>query len=217
MNNTKTLNDYFEKIICINLDKRPDRWLSVLDECSKNSISVERFSAIDGKALHSSLYLKQGEIGCAMSHLAVIQRAKQEKLKNILILEDDVRFCLDINTKFFQYIEDLPRWDFLYLGANHALNNKCMSSLNGPIKISNNIYKLKEAYAMHAIAVNETVYDLILELHNNLTKPIDVLYAGLQKQTQAYVLFPNLAWQAAGFSDIQEKEINYDFLVTKEN
>ena len=28
----KTLNDYFDKIVCINLDRRPDRW----EESQKN-------------------------------------------------------------------------------------------------------------------------------------------------------------------------------------
>ena len=42
------INDYFDKIICINLDKRPDRWREVQSQFKKAGISVQRFSAIDG-------------------------------------------------------------------------------------------------------------------------------------------------------------------------
>ena len=43
--------DYFDKIFCINLDSRPDRWESVQKEFDKVGIldRVERFSALTGK------------------------------------------------------------------------------------------------------------------------------------------------------------------------
>jgi len=208
----KTLNDYFEKIVCINLDKRQDRWDKVIDECSKHSIKIERFSAIDGDFLSSRSYLKQGELGCALSHLKIIEKAKNENLKNILILEDDVEFDADVNKKFFDYIVNLPEWDFLYLGANHALNNKCMSASESPVKVSENIYKLKEAYSMHCYAVQCSFFDKVLNFQNNLHAPIDVLYSQLHKQSRSYVIYPSLAWQAEGFSDIQKKYVDYDFL-----
>ncbi len=43
--------DYFDKIFCINLDSRPDRWKQVQKEFDKVGIldRVERFSALTGK------------------------------------------------------------------------------------------------------------------------------------------------------------------------
>ena len=42
------LNNYFDKIICINLDRRPDRWREAQEQFKKAGITVERFSAVDG-------------------------------------------------------------------------------------------------------------------------------------------------------------------------
>ncbi|MFZ9376809.1 MAG: glycosyltransferase family 25 protein, partial [Candidatus Fonsibacter ubiquis] len=57
----RVLNDYFEKIYCINLDKRPDRWESAKKEFLKHNINVERYSAVDGKFVKNLYGLKSGE------------------------------------------------------------------------------------------------------------------------------------------------------------
>ena len=44
----KTLNDFFEKIYCINLNRRMDRYKECVEEFKKINANVERFSAIDG-------------------------------------------------------------------------------------------------------------------------------------------------------------------------
>ena len=41
------INDYFDKIYCINLDRRRDKWLDVQKEFIKHSLVVDRFSAVD--------------------------------------------------------------------------------------------------------------------------------------------------------------------------
>lgn len=48
-NDMKTLNDYFQEIHCINLDKRTDRWEECLNEFNKHNLKVNRFSAVYGK------------------------------------------------------------------------------------------------------------------------------------------------------------------------
>ena len=46
-----TLNQYFDKIYCVNLDRRPDKWAEAVEEFKKNNMEVERFAAIDGQTL----------------------------------------------------------------------------------------------------------------------------------------------------------------------
>lgn len=69
----------------INLDRSPDRWLSINKQLTKLGINAERISAFDGntlthdeiKKLTPKLYSKwefpreisSGEIGCYLSHL----------------------------------------------------------------------------------------------------------------------------------------------------
>ena len=49
----KTLNLYFDKIYCINLDRRDDRWEECIVEFNKHNLIVERYKAFDGKDLKS--------------------------------------------------------------------------------------------------------------------------------------------------------------------
>ena len=73
------INDFVDKIYCINLDKRKDRW----DRCQvifkENDIDVERFSAIDGKnCTYKNTKLIPGEIGIIRSNLEIVKIAKKK-------------------------------------------------------------------------------------------------------------------------------------------
>ncbi len=46
----KKLNDVFERVQVINLDRRPDRWERTSMRLAAANVSAERFSAVDGKA-----------------------------------------------------------------------------------------------------------------------------------------------------------------------
>ena len=48
------INNYFNKIYCVNLDRRQERWKEASDEFKKFSLDVERFSAVDGSKLDLS-------------------------------------------------------------------------------------------------------------------------------------------------------------------
>ena len=52
------LTDYFDKVYCINLDRRLDRWIKVSEIFKKNRFTnIERFPAIDGKDLNNTTKL----------------------------------------------------------------------------------------------------------------------------------------------------------------
>jgi len=104
----------FDKIIYINLDRRTDRNLNVIEQLNKVGLleMAERFSAIDGKKLDLNkldrniitlegiefakksdiiyTHLTLGAIGCAMSHRAIYQKIIDENINSCLILEDDI-------------------------------------------------------------------------------------------------------------------------------
>jgi glycosyl transferase family 25 len=206
----KTLNDYFDKIYCINLDRRKDRWDTVKTQFQKHNIEVLRFNAIDGKNLNPNPYLSPGALGCLMSHLSILKDAYENDFDKILITEDDVEFCDDLNLKFFEYEKKLPKWDILYFGANHALCNPYES--NPPIKISENIYKVKHAYALHSYSVNKSCYEKLIECISKMDAPIDVIISRIQKELDVYLFRPHLAWQSSGYSDIMETNVDYSFL-----
>jgi len=78
--------EHIDRVFYINLDKRPDRNISIQYELSRMGIpshKIERFSAFE-----------YGQIGCAMSHKRVLQIAQERGYKNIFIFEDDFQFTV---------------------------------------------------------------------------------------------------------------------------
>lgn len=89
----------FDRIYCINLDRRPDRWEQVSKEFIKYNIdNVIRFSGVDGANLTNTYNLLNGELGILETHLRIIDICKKDNIKDVLIMEDDVRFSNDINS-----------------------------------------------------------------------------------------------------------------------
>jgi GR25 family glycosyltransferase involved in LPS biosynthesis len=159
--------DFFDKIYCINLDHRTDRWQQAQEEFEKIGIkdNVTRFSAIKNEI--------NGALGCRDSHLAIIKEAKLNNYKNILIFEDDVLFYqdnIDIN-KIEQTLDELSNldWFLFYFGTTVDPN---VGYFN---KITNNIVKTNFAYALQSYAVNYKIFDKVLmeAPHSDI---IDVYY-----------------------------------------
>ena len=209
-NMDKTLNDYFGKIYCINLKKRPDRWRLSEKEFKKHSLVVERYDAIDGNNFNSTSKLKSGEIGCILSHLNILKKSQKENINKILITEDDVEFSDNLNKTFFDYQKELPDWDMLYFGANHALCNHYEN--NPPIKVTEHVYRVIHAYSAHAYAVNKSCYQYLIDSIENMEHPLDVIYSKIQRKLEVYLFRPHLAWQRPSYSDIIKDNVDYSFL-----
>lgn len=207
----KTLNDYYNNIFCINLDRRTDRWEECKNEFDKHHLKVKRFSAVDGNTLHGVPGLTKGNVGAIYSHKAVIQHAKDNKYENILILEDDVEFHDDMNQLFFKFIEEVPsNWDMIFFGANHSANNIWMTE--PLIRVTEHVYKIIRSYANHCYVVRESAYNKLIEALSRKDKPNDVLVSDIQKEMNCYLFRPHLAWQRPSYSDLQEEFTEYSFL-----
>lgn len=202
------LKKYFDKIFVINLDKRPDRYQTFKEEMNKYGIEgVERISAVDGSStgiLNNRLL--QGEIGVLMSHLEIIKKCKSEGLKNVLILEDDLYFTDEIQ-KIDDYMSVVPDdWNFIYFGGNHVYGPK-------PSKINDKILRLNYTVALHCVAINSDMFDLIEKTLPEMSKPVDVYYAELHKNYPSYGFYPNMAKQKPGYSNIQNGMVDYGYLI----
>jgi GR25 family glycosyltransferase involved in LPS biosynthesis len=198
------LKKYFDKTYCINLDRRPDRWEQAQSEFKKHNITVERFSAIDGNPNNIQTNIVIGHVGCVLSHLNIIKEAKDKKLKNILIFEDDVVFSDDFNDRFESMYEKVPKdWNMLYFGGSH----------HGKLEmISDNIGRARKTYTTHAYAIKSDVFDVAIKLLSKAQYEVDVTLSLMQQSFNVYVIRPHLAWQRDGYSDILNKDVNYDFL-----
>lgn len=219
------LKENFEKIYCINLDSRPDKWKLAQAEFEKYGIGdiVERFPGTigikDGPSMH----------GCASSHINILEQCKKEKIKNVLVLEDDIEFLsysLDYKNKINKEIKSDPaeilsaglsqlrphKWDILYLGYNIKLKEFCYKEI-----LSDNLFKSTNQLTTHGIAYNESVYDIIIkDLKRNITNEtnyyrvtcaIDAYLAFyLSHKINCINIFPMIAGQRENlYNDIGQK------------
>ena len=179
------------KAYCINLAHRTDKWIETQIECEQIGLDVVRYDAI---------YDDNGWEGCRKSHLAILAQAQPP----FIILEDDVKFLGNMKD-IHRCMDDLPQdWDMLYLGAN----------LQAPIdRYSEHLYRLKYAYATHAIIYNtQRVIDYILE-HDAGGRKIDVFYAEkVMEQFNVYATRPMLATQRPSLTDISQHYQYYTHL-----
>lgn len=213
-------NTYFDCVYCINLDRRLDRWEVAAEQFQRMGIEVERVSAVDGRLLQDlpgSIMMAQssaaipGAVGCALSHRRVMERAATAGFRRILVLEDDIEFDADAEPRFCEDIKAVPQdWGMLYLGGNHQ---------GGLYPAGKNVWRTGGTFTTSCYAVSrKTIQLLARELPDSPSEvnvPVDVFYAGLHRVIPSYVIKPHIAWQADGFSDIEQSHMEYGFLRDK--
>lgn len=202
-----TLNKYFDKIYCINLDRREDRWKKCASLFERDDISVERFPAIDKNKIKNESKITDGQLACLSSHWNILNIAHKQGYDKILVFEDDVVFDKGLNEFFDKNINDVPdNWKFLYFGGNH---------LNGLTLIKNNVFKMVSSLTTHAYAIKCDIIPEIIDLVAQSNAPVDVYYAAFHRAFPSYV-FKNgeksLVWQADDYSDIDDVECEYTWL-----
>jgi GR25 family glycosyltransferase involved in LPS biosynthesis len=189
------VNDYFDRVVVINLDRRPDRMEKLGPQLDELGIEYERFSAVDAKELGI-----EGYIAGTMSHVAVWKKYKGQK---ILILEDDALFCDDFNEKFAEVMQTLPQdWDIFYLGA---LLDKTTGKVE---KVNDHWAKQIISTGTQAYCINPKRLERFYEEVKDKEWYIDVELRVLAEQYNAYIAQPNLVTQFPSYSDLREREVD---------
>jgi GR25 family glycosyltransferase involved in LPS biosynthesis len=124
------INDFFDKIFYINLDKDVERNKKILEKLKINNITnYERVSGTIIENVPDILYWRnfnqdscnekyvKGSLGCRNSHWRIMETSLERNYSKILILEDDIIFTEDVNKVFEQNIEKLSDWDMIYFGG----------------------------------------------------------------------------------------------------
>ena len=186
-------------IIYINLDRRMDRRDQIENELESKNLTYERFSAIS----HPTI----GLVGCGLSHLSVLKIAKERKLENVLIFEDDFQFLISLE-EFEKQMEYLWDWQ-----ENNNFD-VCMLSYNlfQSQDISKHFLRVLDAQTASGYIVNYKHYDTLINLLEKSMPLLEStgkhwLYANDQvwKQLQRdnmYICFKiRIGQQRASFSD----------------
>jgi hypothetical protein len=187
----------------INLDSRVDRKILFEEEFKDKSIKPKRFSAIPHEF---------GLAGCGLSHLKLLQYAKQENLTSIIIFEDDFQFSIT-NEEFDIILQNLPS-DFDVVMLSYNLKKEGASY--------NEYFGLcEEVQTASGYIVSSKFFDALI---NNLDVAMKVLCTDytkhwshandqywkiLQPQSRWYYSKKRVGIQRSSWSDCEQKFVDY--------
>lgn len=180
--------DYIEGAFYINLDYRTERKEQLENRYKELGISVERFEAIKlnletlENPFNDPHWHKK--MGCTQSHFQCIKLAKDRNLKNVWIMEDDVKFAPSFLQKASKVINELKhvQWDMFFFGGEP--NRKT-------IPFSDNLVRTNGVYGAHSYLVNHTFYDKLLNvpIENRIS---DIIFLNFDESQKTFFLSKEL-------------------------
>ncbi|MDT7540213.1 MAG: glycosyl transferase, family 25 [Acidobacteriota bacterium] len=207
VNTSRDINELLPRKVCINLDRRADRWKQMRARFDRHGIrDVRRLPAANGQSLNipPNWSGTPGAYGCLLSHLRAVHEARKAGARSVLIFEDDVEFDTGLRDNFRNYISQVPAdWDALYFGALH---------MEDPVEVSENVRRISRAYSTYAYALRDTIFDAFIELNGKADKEVDVNNLALQTERACYCFMPHLAWVDDDYSDAQGRRNNHWYL-----
>jgi GR25 family glycosyltransferase involved in LPS biosynthesis len=198
-----------DKVFCINLERRPDRKAEAIEEFKKANIEFELFNAVDGHSLNLQGKIKPGHIGCVLSHLNLYKHIRNKEDGEIfMITEDDVVFSPNFIETYNRYKGIIPEdWVLFYFGGNH--NHQSLQMVN------EYLHKLNKTYTTHCYLVRKSMIGLLIDEFDTpgiFNDEVDVHLSNIQRKYPCYGFAKSIAWQRESFSDIEMRNVNYDFL-----
>lgn len=132
INSINTINNYFDKIYVLTIQRATDRHLKLqeslkglnydlifgVDKMNAEFETIKHKHYSNNLAIRFNRYnkpMKDGEIACALGHKLIYQDMLKNNYKKILILEDDVEFNNAGLLQIDDILKELPlNWDVVY-------------------------------------------------------------------------------------------------------
>jgi len=212
-NNSSELNritniENVKNVVYINLEHRTDRKEHVEKQLANIGLrEPTRFNAIK---------MKNGAIGCSMSHLKCLQMAKDNSWPNVLICEDDIQFLnpgLFLNQiNAFLSSHKTEDWDVLLLAGNNMLPYEKHGA--NSIKVHHCLTTtgyIVESHYYDALIQNykEGIQKLMREPENKKLYAIDKYWIQLQERDNWFLIIPLSVVQMEDYSDIESKKTDF--------
>jgi GR25 family glycosyltransferase involved in LPS biosynthesis len=193
--------------IYINLASRQDRNVHASQELigKMKMAKVQRFNAIA---------LANGAIGCSLSHLKCIERAKEMNWDRVFVCEDDITFT---NPELFlmqidSFFKKEYNWDVILVSGNNYPPFQ---------EVDETCIRVTRCRTTTGYIVNKHYYDTLIDnikagIQNFLREPklpqlfaVDMYWFHLQEVDNWYLIIPLTVVQAPGYSDIEKRQTNY--------
>jgi GR25 family glycosyltransferase involved in LPS biosynthesis len=125
-------------IVCISLNRRPDRWATIQEGAAAAGLDVQRLEAVDAKEFvahkhpditlgtaHNILFRKRrahyeidtaGAIGASLSHFKAWKQLKASSAPAMIVFEDDLHIPADLKDRLESVLAAAPdEWDMIQL------------------------------------------------------------------------------------------------------
>lgn len=160
------------KIFIINLASSTGRRATIAAQCDAAGLDYEFINAVNGHALTEAeiaqhtralnYAFKPGEIGCALSHLAIYRKMKDEKISQALILEDDALLTTELSAVLsspaMQLSKKIPTL-VLLSRVNRYVNKRIAE-----VTETAHLYPVYSATTAHAYVINLEAATRLLKL-----------------------------------------------------
>ncbi len=215
-------------VFIINLKKDTQKKEHMQKLCLKYDLQPEFIDAVYGRNLDKNIILNvyskdlalkyfgreltRGEIGTALSHLAIYRQMIDQKIHTVLILEDDVDFEIN-NQDLIGIIEKLPKdWECVMLG-HHTKRSRdidTLASFWNKKQINNNLQCVRFAeqpFGGYGYIINQAGALKRLNNFKIIDRPID---HWSDKELNLYGIQPSII-------KINEYFLNYSSLTSARN
>jgi GR25 family glycosyltransferase involved in LPS biosynthesis len=192
--------------VVLNLPSRVDRRVAMQTQLSTIGCPAEFFPAIrpDSAGDFPSI----GSRGCFLSHLSVLKRAVEKKIKRLVILEDDVNFSSNLSEDWKLTLTALEKVNWSIVYAGHTIDTLPLGLSRLPSEMG--------VRTTHFMVINyQAIPTLIEGLEDILSRcpghqmggpmHVDGAYSTIRAQNPSlitYAYFPPLGYQRPSRSDI---------------
>jgi len=221
-----SLNTFFKEIYVINMDKDIERLDSVNYEMNKLNSTYIR---VPGVIPTDNLIYNEGSffgkyfapyvsIASGKAHKSIWEKIVNQKIENVLILEDDVKFTNNIESVLPQAFSELPKdWDIFFLGSftscdNHAIVEPNEYLHSSTKKYSEHLNQGKIYYGVEAYALSYKGAQKLLDQLKKISYYIDYQITYDTNNINMFYSNPIVAYQYTE-SDYETSKIKTPFLL----
>jgi glycosyl transferase family 25 len=191
-------------IVVINLKDRTDRLAGF-----RATTQALRFPPI---ARFEGIPHPDGAVGCARSHIAVIERMLEEGWESAMICEDDARFAISrarVDALVDAFLDD-PNADVLCLGyRQERVLPYSRFFLWATATTTRSCYVVKAAVAEELLDVWRAAVEQLEAGGENRVYAGDQAWKRLQRTRRFLISTPRAVYQESGYSDIRRRVVSF--------
>jgi hypothetical protein len=181
------INDIFDAVIVLNLDRRTDRLEAITHQLNTLQINWHRWPAID------HINTDMTPIYCnVMNNINRLFYSQWKGYKQVLLLDDDCEFVNNFYEKFDEIWPQIPHdWDTVSFG-DHIVS---------ATTITDKIQKVQESWGGHATAVKMICLPILFNGFKGINFA-DIELNAMSDKLNRYVIEPGLVGQGRYVSDL---------------